>query len=93
MDKEKQIKELAKDLGIAFQISQTTNFGNVAEILVNAGYRKSSDLAKELMEKLDSKLNELAMEYANAGHKSYFAVCEVIYHKVLKTVFKEYEKE
>lgn len=65
-----------------------------AEYLMNkAGYRKSSDLAKELMEKLDNKLNEMAMEYANAGHKDYFAVCEVIYHKVLRTVFKEYEKE
>ncbi len=43
MRKEKQIEEMAKDLGIAFQLAGTTRFGAVAEVLVNAGYRKQSE--------------------------------------------------
>ena len=43
MTPEKQIEEMAKDLGIAFQLAGTTRFGAVAEILVNAGYRKIHD--------------------------------------------------
>ena len=38
-----QIEEMAKDLGIAFQLAGTTRFGAVAEVLVNAGYRKQSE--------------------------------------------------
>ena len=40
MDKQKQIEELAKDMGIAFQLSGTTRFAPVAELLVECGYRK-----------------------------------------------------
>ena len=38
-----QIEEMAKDLGIAFQLAGTTRFGAVADVLVNAGYRKQSE--------------------------------------------------
>ena len=37
---DKQIEEMAKDMGIAFQLSCTTRFGAVAEVLVEVGYRK-----------------------------------------------------
>lgn len=44
MDKQKQIEEmveeLTKDMGIAFQLSGTTRFAPVAEMLVECGYRK-----------------------------------------------------
>lgn len=49
MDKEKQIGEMAKTLGIAFQLAGTTRFGEVAEVLVNAGYRKTSEVAEEII--------------------------------------------
>ena len=42
MDRKEQIEEMAKDLGIAFQLAGTTRFGAVAEVLVNADYRKAS---------------------------------------------------
>ena len=53
MNRDKQIEEMAKDLGIAFQLAGTTRFGEVAEILVNAGYRKSTDLAREIFEEIE----------------------------------------
>lgn len=51
--KEKQIEEMAKDLGIAFQLAGTTHFGTVAEVLVNAGYRKASDFAEEIFAEIE----------------------------------------
>ena len=39
-DKQKQIEELAKDIGIAFQLAGTTRFGAVAEILADSWQRK-----------------------------------------------------
>lgn len=36
----KMIEEMAKDMGIAFQISGTTRFSKIAEMLVSYGYRK-----------------------------------------------------
>jgi hypothetical protein len=39
-EQEKQIEEMAKDMGIAFQLSGTTRFGPVAECLVESGYQK-----------------------------------------------------
>lgn len=39
-NKEKQIKELTKDIGIAFQLAGTARFGPVAEILADKWQRK-----------------------------------------------------
>ena len=61
MNKDKQIKEMAKTLGIAFQLAGTTRFGEVAEVLVNAGYRKASEVAREIFEEID----EIAYRYLN----------------------------
>lgn len=40
MNKEDRIKELAKDMGIGFQLSGTTRFGPVAAELVEMGYQR-----------------------------------------------------
>ena len=40
MNKEDKIKELAKDMGIGFQLSGTTRFGPVAAELVEMGYQR-----------------------------------------------------
>ena len=53
MSKEKQIGEMAKTLGIAFQLAGTTRFGEVAEVLVDAGYRKSSEVAEEIFAEIE----------------------------------------
>lgn len=40
---EKQIEQMAKDIGIAFQLAGTTRFSDVAEILIEQGYRNCKD--------------------------------------------------
>ena len=54
MDKQKQIeemvKELAKDMGIAFQLANTTRFGVIAADLIGIGYRKIPEGAVVLTE-------------------------------------------
>ena len=58
MDKQKQIDEMAKDMGIAFQISSTTRFTEISEVLVDAGYRKIPDGAVVLTRDENEKLLE-----------------------------------
>lgn len=58
MTKDEQIKEMAKDLGIAFQLAGTTRFTDVAEILVNAGWCKTSDVIDEIFEELAKATGE-----------------------------------
>ena len=57
-EKQTEIKEMAKDLGIAFQLAGTTRFGEVAEVLVNAGYRKTSDIARKIIFDIEMKLHQ-----------------------------------
>lgn len=35
----------------------------------------------------------MAMEYHNAGHPEYFAVCEMVHHKVIRPIEKKYTEE
>ena len=53
---DQKFKEIAKDLGIAFQLAGTTNFGAVAEVLFNAGYRKDSEIAREIGDEISKNL-------------------------------------
>ncbi len=92
MNRDKQIEEMAKDLGIAFQLAGTTYFGAVAEVLVNAGYRKAPEVAKEIFKDIDHMLSMMFEEYASLGHKEYSAVIEGIYRK-LKILEKKYTEE
>ena len=64
MNRDKQIGEMAKTLGIAFQLSGTTRFGEVAEILVDAGYRKSTDVAREIFEEIE----EIFRQHTDGGY-------------------------
>lgn len=56
-EKIERIKELAKDMGIAFQLAGTTRFGPVAESLVEAGYRKESDTAQLAIQRFINQLH------------------------------------
>ena len=54
------------------------------------------EVVTEIFEEIDNKLHDMAVEYHNAGHPEYFAVCEVVHHKVIRQVEKKYtegEKE
>lgn len=76
---EKQaVEEMAKDIGIAFQLSGTTRFGAVAEILVEQGYKNCKDkvvLSKEEWARLRNlEINyddtyEHYREYSNENKK------------------------
>ena len=55
----KQIEEMAKTLGIAFQLAGTTRFGEVAEVLYNTGYRKSTEVAEEIFWEVDKLLTRI----------------------------------
>jgi hypothetical protein len=58
MDKQ-MIEEMAKDMGIAFQISGTTKFATIAEMLVSYGYRKIPDGVVVLTESKEELLHEM----------------------------------
>jgi hypothetical protein len=65
--KEAEIEEMAKDLGIAFQLAGTTRFGAVAEVLVNAGYRKASEVAEEIFAEIEEILDRHSISYLKVG--------------------------
>ena len=58
--KEKQIEEMAKDMGVSFQLAGTTRFGAVAEALIRFGWIKPSKdsvvLSKEEYEALKKQI-------------------------------------
>ena len=62
-----------------------------AQYLVeNKGYRKASEVAREIIAEIDNALNDMAIEYHNAGHPLYYAVCEMVHHKVIAPIEKKY---
>ena len=103
MTPENQVEEMAKVMhercreisedteGIAkLEAQGKTMPDDFAEVLYNAGYRKATDVAREIFEEIDNALHHMAVEYHNAGHPEYFAVCEMVYHKVLRRIEKKY---
>lgn len=52
-----------------------------------------TNLAKQILQEVDDKLNELALDYYNAGKPTYYCVCEVIHHKVISKILKKYTGE
>lgn len=51
------------------------------------------ETAKQIFVDIDNRLHDMALEYYNAGHHEYFAVCEMVHHKVLAPVEKKYTGE
>ena len=41
----------------------------------------------------DDALHNMAVEYHTAGHPEYFAVCEMVHHKVMRPIEKKYAEE
>ena len=74
---------------------QVTERGIVANAINDffCGGSSKGDVAREIIEEIDDKLREMAMEYANAGRKEYSLVCEVIHHKIVKAIGEKYSKE
>lgn len=61
--------------------------------LYNAGYRKQSDLAREIIADFDEELHKLAERYYEQGKIDYFTLCEVIYNLVIAKIKKKYTEE
>ena len=68
MDKQKQIEEMAKDLGIAFQLAGTTRFGAVAEILVDK-YQAIKQTRKETAEKFAEMAKSRGNDISTFEHR------------------------
>ena len=78
MDKQKQIEEMTKDLGIAFQLTGTTRFAPVAEILVDK-YSPTKQTRKETAEKFAERLKEkLKTDYINSTREQALATIDKI---------------
>lgn len=100
MTEEKQIEALAFDivkatspLGVK-DLTKQFDYNTVAtELYELYGWRKASDVAREIIAEIDNALHDMAIEYDNAGHPEYFAVCEMVYHKVIRPVEKKYTEE
>jgi hypothetical protein len=97
---EKQIEKMARDIclvkggcdDVCEPIEDCRAF-KYSRRAYEKGYRKASDVAREILEEVDNALHDMAMEYANAGHNIYFAVCEMVHHKVIRPIEKKYESE
>lgn len=90
---DKQIEEMARAMCFQRESCAVTSCTKVncettwlAENLYNAGYRKASEVITEI----DNALHDMAMEYHAAGHPEYFAVCEMVHHKVITPIEKKY---
>ena len=60
------------------------------ELLTAKGIEQAvKDTEKEILQEVENLLHECAIEYANAGHKDYFGVCENISWKVIRKIAKE----
>lgn len=51
------------------------------------------ETASKIISAIDKALHDLAMQYANAGHTTYFAVCENVHHAVASKVAKQFGVE
>ena len=58
MERDKQIEEMVKDLHSAYAINKLYT-EDVAESLYEAGYRKASEVAREIFEEIVALMNEV----------------------------------
>lgn len=56
-------------------------------------YTTKEELAIDILQEIDSALHDIALKYAEAGHKDYFAVCENIHYVVVSPIVKKYTEE
>lgn len=51
------------------------------------------ETAKEILVEIDNALHELAMFYADKGHKNYYLVCEYVHLRVISKIAQKYGVE
>lgn len=90
-DELNQIDEMASDI---VSLIRSKNLSlSLAALLHHKGYRKATEVAREIITEIDNALHNMAMEYHNAGHSEYYAVCEMVHHKVIRPIEKKYAEE
>lgn len=93
MNKEKQINEMADIITKTCENKRLISSMSIANSLYNKDYRKECEIAKQIIADIDNRLHDMAMEYYNAGRPEYFAVCQMVYHKVIRPFEKKYTGE
>ena len=85
--------------GIARYIVMTRGTGKnvneakvIADYLYDAGYRKTSDVTKDIFKDIDHMLLMMFEEYVSLGCRDYSAVIEIIYRK-LRVLEKKYTED
>lgn len=81
-------KSTDEEKAVSYEEAKDTNELKF-EIASKVREKAVKDTAKEILQEAENLLHECAMEYANAGHKDYFGVCEIISHKVIRKIAKE----
>ena len=83
----KHIRELAEEI-----LQEYTSCYSEADedYLAKMLKNKFGEVVREIFEEIEKALHGMAMEYIKAGHPAYFAVCEMVYRKVLRPVEKKY---
>ena len=71
MDRNKQIEDLTSFLWTHTSIVSEYLCGSVAADLVNAGYRKSTDLAREIFEEIDAHFARRIAFYQDMRFRAY----------------------
>ena len=92
MGTKEQIEKMAADIRLNMQIQPNPKehpSHQLARLLVKDGYCKASELIAEI----DNALHDMATEYANSRHPDYFAVCEMVHHKVIRPIERKYTGE
>lgn len=101
MSQEQDIKEMAqtichrqktdKNCGISNEpcVANCVFWHGIAADFYKAGYRKTSDVTKEIFKDIDYVLLMMFEEYASLGHREYSTVVKAIHHK-LKALEKKY---
>lgn len=83
-------KQYGEELGWQCTVNMS-DVGMMIEDAPTADVAQKSEVAREIIAEIDNRLHDMAMEYHNAGHPEYFAVCEMVYHKVIRAVEKKYK--
>jgi hypothetical protein len=66
---------------------------SIANYLIGHGYRKASEVAREVIDDFDKELHKLADRYHEQGKIEYFTLCEIIYQLVIAELKKKYTED
>ena len=84
-----EIKELNVEIDKQYELAVADIKGNLANGGVSCHWcieQNKAEAIRDFAEKFDDVLVELRDEYAHNGRPEYGLVCEVVHHKLLKTV-------